>query len=93
MYVPFELPETRGRRQCQRSSYESEDEVETNAERSFRIGCFSIALDSAIMSLESKFLCDVKKLATLSTADLSKHCSGLELAVKVVAQTLTKIFF
>jgi hypothetical protein len=83
--VSSKLPETHVRRKWQLYNYESDDEVQTDAEQWFRTEFINVALDSAIMSLGScfqslssfGFLCEIKT-ETLSTYDLTKHCSSLE---------------
>jgi hypothetical protein len=101
--VPFEFLEMRVGRKCQLSSYEPEDEAQPQGEKRFRTEFLSVALDSAIVSLESRFellssfmntfgfLCDIKKIATQSTDDVNKLCSNLELALKTNDSSSTDI--
>jgi hypothetical protein len=101
--VPSELSEIRVRRKCQLSSYKPEDEAQPQGEKRFITEFFSVALDSATVSLESRFellssfmntfgfLYDIKKTATLSADDVTKLYSNLELALKTNGGSSTHI--
>jgi hypothetical protein len=70
----------------------SVDEAQPQEDKIFRTELLNDVLDYEIMSLDSRlellivlriplvFVCDIKKVASLSIADVTKLCSNLELA-------------
>jgi hypothetical protein len=101
--VLSEFSEICVRRKYQLSSYEPEDEAQPQGEKRYRTEFFNIALDSTIISPKSRFellssfmntfgfLCDIKKIPTLSVDDVTKLCSNLELALKTNTGSSTDI--